>query len=205
MTQILGEDPTPEFSDRVFFEYSCVVEDGLNTTTQKQMQFAQLLQLAALPKIGDLIDPMDILEASTLQDKQRIIDNMQARQQQAMQQEQMQMQAQMQQSQVQSELLMSQSDLNRQSASYKSAQAETEYSTTIQKLADAQDKMSLGEERRVEALQRLESIDMDKLHRLLDFFDRIQDRGKEDLEHAAGIANQAQGQINNQQNGGQYG
>src|SRR5690606_6386309 len=40
-----GKEPAPQFYNKAFGRYDAVVEEGINTTTQKQMQFAQLLQL----------------------------------------------------------------------------------------------------------------------------------------------------------------
>ena len=174
ISKILNEEPSEEFFDKVFFEYTCVIEDGLNTSTQKQMQFAQLLQLAALPKIGEMIDPADIFEASTLQDKDKIIENMKAREQQQQQMQQMQAQVQMQQQQVQTDLFSSQSELNRASAQKSLAGVGEAQASAIDKLASAKDKEALVDERRAETLRRLDELDMNKIDRLISILNTIQ-------------------------------
>lgn len=42
---IIGEEPTPYFYSKIFAKYKVVVEEGLNTATQKNMQAQQLLDI----------------------------------------------------------------------------------------------------------------------------------------------------------------
>lgn len=72
--KIVDAQPTQEFYNKAFGRYDAVVEDGLNTSTQKQMQFAQLLQLR---EAGVPITPEDLLESATIQNKKQLIENMQ--------------------------------------------------------------------------------------------------------------------------------
>lgn len=171
--QILGEEPTEEFWDKAFFKYSTVVEDGLNTTTQKQMQFAQLLQLATLPKVGELIDPTDIFEASTLQNKDKIIANAKAREQAMMQQQQAVQQAQMQQSQLQAELFNSQSELSRASAQEKLSKISVNRADAMERLASIEDDHDLALFRKAEALKKLDEIDLNQINHLIESLERL--------------------------------
>jgi len=88
--RIIEEEPAPQFYNKAFGTYDVAVEEGLNTTTQKQMQFAQLLQLR---EAGVPISQDDLLEAATIQNKKKIIENARAQQQMAMQMQQTQVQA----------------------------------------------------------------------------------------------------------------
>lgn len=45
---IIGEDPSPHFYSRIFAKYQCLVEEGINTATQKNMQAKQLMDINAL-------------------------------------------------------------------------------------------------------------------------------------------------------------
>jgi len=90
--RILNEEPTAQFYNKNFSKYDCAVEEGANTTTQKQLQFGQLLHLkdVGLPIPDDVI-----IKASTLQNKNELIQSIeqqqQAQQQQAQQQSEIQM------------------------------------------------------------------------------------------------------------------
>lgn len=81
---IIGKEPSPEWENRIFSRFDVLVEEGLETAVQKQMQFNQVLQLNQL--IGGIIPPKYILQISTIQGKNEIIE---AIEQQQMQQAQM--------------------------------------------------------------------------------------------------------------------
>lgn len=97
VARILGHQPSDQFYNRKFALYGCAIEEGLLTTTQKQMQLAQMLQLR---DVGIPITDEDLLEATTFQGKKKIIENMQKQKQKAEQQQQQQMQMQQQQAEM---------------------------------------------------------------------------------------------------------
>jgi hypothetical protein len=78
-----------------------MLELGFNTESQKQMQFAQLMQLKEL---GVPIPDSCLIEAATIQDKDKIIQQMQQQQQQAQQMQQQQAQSAIQESQARTQL-----------------------------------------------------------------------------------------------------
>lgn len=88
-----GKQPTDQFYNKAFGKYHANVEEGLNTTTQKQMQFAQLLQLR---EVGVPIPNEQLLEACTLQNKKELIESIQKAQQAQSQMQQQQTQVAMQ-------------------------------------------------------------------------------------------------------------
>jgi len=67
--RIIEDEPSPQFYNKAFGKYDCSVEEGLNTITQKQMQFAQMLELR---EAGVQISDQDLLEAATLQNKKKL-------------------------------------------------------------------------------------------------------------------------------------
>lgn len=99
-----GEEPTQQFYNKAFGRYDAAVEEGLNTTTQKQMQFAQLMQLREL---GVNIPDKTLVEACTVQNKKRLMEDIEAAQQQQQQMQQMQTQAAIQEQQARTQLAQS--------------------------------------------------------------------------------------------------
>ncbi len=90
--QVCGEEPSPEFDNKIFFNYSCKIVQVPLTESQQQLELAQLLHAQ---QIAPDTFPMDeIIEAMTIQNKDRIIEKMQKAQeaQQQMQQEAHQLQ-----------------------------------------------------------------------------------------------------------------
>ena len=91
--RILNEQPTQEFYNQMFGKYDCAIVDGVYTATQRQMQFAQLVELRGL---GVNIPDDLLIQAATIQDKKDITDYMKQQQeaaQQAQQQQQQMLQA----------------------------------------------------------------------------------------------------------------
>jgi hypothetical protein len=96
-----NKEPSPQFYNKAFGKYHANVEEGLNTSTQKQMNFAQLMQLRemGIPIPDDLM-----LEQSTIQEKTKLIQAIQQQQQQQQQIQQQQMQAAMEEQKARTDL-----------------------------------------------------------------------------------------------------
>ncbi len=132
--RIIAEEPSPEFYHKAFGKYDSVIEEGLNTATQRQMQFAQLLQLREL---GIPISTKILVENSTLSNKQELIDEM-------LQDEQKQAQQAQEQSQAQIALL------NAQIESLQ-AKAVADHGLGIERASRVKENSALAEERKAEA------------------------------------------------------
>lgn len=162
--RILNQDPTPQFFNKSFGRYDAAVEEGLNTTTQKQMQFAQLLQLreTGIPVPDDVL-----INAATLQNKKELTDAIGAANQQKAQNEKMQMQSLLAEQSARTNLAnaratadqglglerVSRIEENRELAKERSAQAEKDHMGAILDM--------------VKAAKELESIDLEQLEKLI--------------------------------------
>lgn len=80
VSRIIKEMPTQEFYDKNFSQYDVLPEESLNTTTQKQQQFVQLLQLR---EIGIPIPTDFLLKNSTFQGKDELIESLRKSEEQA--------------------------------------------------------------------------------------------------------------------------
>ena len=89
--RIIEQDPSPQFYNKAFGKYDAVVEEGFNTATQRQMQFAQLLQLREL---GVPIPDDILVDTATLQNKNQLKEAIAGIQQQQAQQSQVAQQIQ---------------------------------------------------------------------------------------------------------------
>ncbi len=188
-----NEDPTPEFFNKNFGRYNAAVEDGLNTVTQRQMQFAQMLQLR---EAGVPITTADLLESATIQGKDKIIENAQKQEQQAAQMQQMQMQLQMEQLQAQTKLA--------------NARATADEGLGIERLSRVQENQALALERRaqaakddesallekVKALKELETIDLSHLEKLIQLANVMKVQQQDQLEQNVNPAQIGSAQVN---------
>ncbi|OGT44299.1 MAG: hypothetical protein A3F13_02715 [Gammaproteobacteria bacterium RIFCSPHIGHO2_12_FULL_40_19] len=96
--QVCGEDPTDEFDSKLFAKYNSKIVQGALTETQQQLELAQLLSAREI--LGDLIDPKVLLEAMTLQNKDKLLESVAQREQAQQQQQQQMAEAQMKQIEV---------------------------------------------------------------------------------------------------------
>lgn len=80
VSRIIKEQPTKEFYDKNFSQYDVLPEESLNTTTQKQNQFVQLLQLR---EMGIPVPTVFLLKNSTLQGKDELIEAVESEEKQA--------------------------------------------------------------------------------------------------------------------------
>ena len=159
-----GEQPSEEFYTKAFGRYNAVVEEGLNTATQRQLQFGQML---LLKEAGVPITTQDLMEAATVQNKDKIIENARKQEEQQMQAQQAQAQSAMQEQQARTELAQ--------------ARAEADRGLGMERISRINENQALAEERRaqgekdneiallnfVKALKEIESVDLAHLEKLL--------------------------------------
>ncbi len=169
--RIIQEKPSPEFYHRCFGKYDAVVEEGVNTSTQRQTQFLQLLHLR---EIGIPIPPAILLENATLTDKDELVKAIQA-------QEKQESETQQQQTQVQLELLKAQiEDLQARAAANiglgneRLSRIEENRSLATQREAEAVENISRAKLDKVKAMKELQGMDIQQLQSLFDLINQIQ-------------------------------
>lgn len=169
--RILGAEPSPEFYNRAFGKYDAVVEEGLNTATQKQLELAQLLNLREL---GIPVPTNLIIETSTLQNKQELINAIQAQEQQQQQMQQAQAQIQMQLVQTQIKDLEAKAMANEGLGVERASRVQENRALAVERIAEAQKDRDLGTLDRIKAAKELTEIDLSQLARALDILQQIQ-------------------------------
>ena len=171
--RILQEEPSQEFYNRAFLKYDAVVEEGLNTSTQKQMQFAQLLQLR---EMGIPVPTDQLLEASSLQNKDKLIAAI-AKQEEAQQKQaemQNQLQAQVLQSQI--EDTKSRAVANQGLGYERLSRMEENRALAVERMAQAQKDRDLGVYDRIKAAKELTDIDLNQLEKALSLIKILQEQ-----------------------------
>lgn len=117
-----------------FLRYSCSVEEGELTATQRQLQFVQAIQLKQL---GIPISNKYLLEKSTLQGKKEIIEDIMQQEQQAQQLQQQQQAAELDQLQMVTRGI--------------EAKAQADFGSSIEHRTRALSNIGLGVEREAQA------------------------------------------------------
>lgn len=159
-----NEEPTEQFYNKAFGVYHADVQEGLNTATQRQMQFAQMLQLKEL---GLPIAPEDLLEAATLQNKDRIIKNLTEaeKQQGQIQKQQLDLQMQLQMSQIELAQARAKADLGL--FAERTSRVEENRALAVERIHEANKNDEIALLNKVKALKELESIDLQHLEKIL--------------------------------------
>lgn len=182
-----GEEPSQQFYNKAFGRYHAMVEEGLNTATQKQMQFAQMLQLR---EVGVPIPPEELLEAATIQNKTRIIEAIQKQQQAQSQMQQQQAEMQMQLQMAQAELAKARAAADMGLYNERTSRVTENRAMAIQKLHEAnhQDELALLE--KVKAIKELDDMDLSHLEKLIGMATAL--KQQESIQAEQGIEKLAQ-------------
>ena len=157
--RIIEQDPAPQFYNKAFGIYDAAVEEGLNTTTQRQMQFAQLLQLK---EAGIPIPDETIIESMTVQNKKQLIDTIKASKEQEAQMQQMQIEAAVREQMAKTELAQ--------------ARAKADTGLGYERMSRIQENQALAEERRAKAVS-------DENQAMLNMVRTLKEIDAGDLEH----------------------
>ena len=162
--RILNEAPSEQFYNKSFGRYDAAVEEGLNTTTQKQMQFAQLLQLR---EAGVPVPDEVLVEAATVQNKKQLIDALRAQQEAAAQENQEQQQLQMANLAAQTKLAEARATADEGLGLERLSRIEENKALAHERQAEAVKDRELGLLHLVKAMKEIESIDLEQLEKII--------------------------------------
>ena len=159
-----GDEPAPLFYNKAFGKYHCMVELGFNTESQKQMQFAQLMQLKEL---GVPIPDASLIEAATIQNKDKIIQQMQQQQQQAQQLQTAQLQTEMQESQARTQLAHARSMADQGLGAERFSRIDENKALGIERRAKADNDEQMALLNFARAIKEIETIDISQLEKII--------------------------------------
>ena len=162
--RIIEDEPSPQFYNKAFGKYDAAIEEGLNTTTQRQMQFAQLLQLR---EVGVPVPDEVLIEAATVQDKKQLTEAINAQNEQKAQAEQMQLQAAIQEQQARTELARSRSFADQGLGAERISRIEENRELATERRAEAQKDRTQGVLNLVKTLQEIDEIDIAQIEKLI--------------------------------------
>ena len=159
--QVIGEEPTAEFDSKIFFKYGCKVVQAALTESQQQLELAQLLHFQQL--YPDLTPPDEILECLTIQNKDRIMEKVMAKQKAVAEQQQKMEQLQMQQMQVDNMTKVAYAHSQEGLASERVAKIQTDNAVAQDKLRRAHQEDTASLLNVVKALKEIQGMDLDNL------------------------------------------
>jgi hypothetical protein len=175
--RIVKEQPTPEFYTRAFGKYDAVVEEGLNTTTQKQMEFRQLLELREL---GIPVPTEHLIKTSTLSNKDELIQSMAAQEQQQSQIQMAEKEAQISLVEARVDDLKGRSMANQGLFLERASRIEENSALATERRAEAQADRDKGTLDRIKAIKELEGMDLEQITKMLSLLQGLQQKTSED-------------------------
>jgi len=162
--QIVKEEPTKEFYTKMFGRYNSVVAEGFNTTTQKQMELNQLLQLR---EAGVPVPNSALLEAATIQNKKQLVEAIQQQEQAQSQQQQQMQDLSMQEIQSRIKLTEARSVADEGLGVERYSRVQENQALAIERRAAAEKDRDIGLLNMVKALKEIDDIDITHIQKLL--------------------------------------
>ncbi len=169
--QVIGEEPSAEFDNKIFFKYGCKVVQAQLTESQQQLELAQLLHAQSL--IPDLFPIDEILEAMTIQNKDRIIEKIQKNQQAQQEQQQKMQELQMQQMQVDNMTKVAYAHSQEGLAKERVAKIQTDSAVAQDKLRRAHQEDTASLLNVVKALKELKGMDLEHIMQQVEILNAI--------------------------------
>ena len=170
---IIGEEPTPEFDDKAFYTYGSKVIQGVLTETQQQLELAQLFDLQQ--RFGNIFPPEEIIECMTIQNKDRIMEKMQANQKAQQEQQQKMAEMQMQQMQVDNETKISYAQAQQGLAQARVSRIQTDMAVAENNIARSQTAETAAILNLIKALKELDGMDTTYLAEKINLMHNIKD------------------------------
>jgi hypothetical protein len=170
--QVIGEEPTPEFDDKAFFTYGAKVVQGVLTETQQQLELAQIFELQS--RFGEIFPPDEVVEAMTIQNKDRIVEKMMKAQQAQQEQQSKMAELQMQQLQVDNETKLSYARSQDGLAAERKEKIFTDRAIAEDKLKRAHTEDTAALLNVLKALKELDGMDLTHMEQKLNILNALQ-------------------------------
>lgn len=184
-----GQQPTPHFYSKVFAKYKTIVEEGLLTPTQKNLQAQQMMDInSAFGR--EVLPPSQIIKDMNIQGKAEIMEFLQQQEEQAsqLQQEQTAVQHAFEQAKLQE--LASKAASNLATARERHGRAEADIGLFEERLSEITRNRALATKDKMEALEKLVDViakygEIETMLKMgqIESFDYRQE-GKENIEKA---------------------
>lgn len=161
---LINEEPSPQFYSKAFGTYDVVIEEGVNTTTQRQQALAIMLQLK---EAGVQFSNKRMLEMVTIPNKKEIMDEIAQQEESAAKQQEQQMQIEMAKLQADTELSQARSKADLGLAMSRASDVENNESMAFERRARAVQEENAAVLDLVKAFKELDSLDIAHLKEMI--------------------------------------
>ncbi len=153
---IIGEEPSPHFYSKIFAKYQVLVEEGLNTATQRQQEYIQWLELNQA--LDGIIPPHQIAKRATIQGKTELMEILAnvEKQQAAVQEHATTVQHVLEEAKIKE--LYSKSAANLATARERHGRAEADIGLFEERLSEITNNRSMALKNKMEALSKMMEV-----------------------------------------------
>ena len=178
--QVIGEEPTPEFDNKAFFKYGAKVVQGVLTETQNQLELAQLFELQQ--RFGEVFPPEEIIEAMTIQNKDRLMEKIAANQKAQQEQQKKMSDLQMEQMKVDNAVKIADAESKKSLAQEREAKIVADVAIAEDKIKRANTEETASLLNVIKAIKELEGMDLAHLAQKLEILQTLQPQSTEVIE-----------------------
>lgn len=176
VARIIGEQPVDEFYNKLFSKYDITIEEGFDTATQKQQEFASLLMLK---DSGAQIPDSALINAASVQNKGELIKMMEEQKQQAQQLEQQQAEISMQEQQATTDMIKARAESDMALANKRQSDIQKTGFDMMDKTLEANREEQKVDLEAVRTLKELEQLDINRINELLELMRMVQQQREE--------------------------
>jgi hypothetical protein len=194
--QVINEEPTPEFDNKLFFKYSCKVIQGVLTESQQQMELAQLLHLNEIisqnpspPILSRIIDAMYI------QNKDELKKGMEEFQKGKMEQENKMAELQMKNMEIDNATKIgfakaqeAKSQSEKALAAERMEKIESDKAVNIERISRSHEERTASILNLIKAAKELQGMDIEHLAREVEIMGNIQAQSQAQLQPPEAVA-----------------
>lgn len=180
--KMIEEEPTNEFRDKSFQKYDAVVANAQLTNTTKQLAFAQKL---ALVREGMQIPPDILFADADMQDKDKLIEALQAQQQAQQKQQEQMSQLQMENQRIVNESLQSKALSDRSLAEERAMKGRLEQMSMMTKYNESEHLKSMTVLDKAKAAKEIESMGVKDFVEVFSLIENMTKREDEKTEQGA--------------------
>jgi hypothetical protein len=169
--QVIGEDPTAEFDNKLFFKYGCKVVPGVLTESQQQLEAQQLIY--AKKELGIPVPTKRLLQVLSIQNKDELIKEIEEAEKAQNEQQQQMAQLQMQQLQVENETKMAYARSQDGLAQERIAKIQLDKAINTERLQRSEEEKTAGLLNVIKAIKELQTIDLNQLEQSLNILQQL--------------------------------
>ena len=165
VARILGEEPVQEFKDKTWLNYDIRIEEGVNTSTQRQMAFKQMLHLREL---GIPVPTETLLDLATVQDKDKLMAAVQQTEQQQNQMQMMEMEQKLKVMNAQIESMEAKALSDRLLGVERLSRTNENQMLAENRASEAVENMADARLTRAKTLKELQDIDLNQIQKMIE-------------------------------------